>query len=147
MRHAIHLSLALAAATDPLPATAAEVLAGPVPATVLEVVDGDTITVRARIWLGQAIETRVRLAGIDTPELRGACATERNLAARARDRLAEQLSGRRVTLTEIRHGTYAGRVVATVSADGTPDVGRALLDAGLARAYAGRGRRPDWCGG
>ena len=77
------------------PALAAEILAGPVPATVIEVIDGDTIAVQARIWLGQAIKTRVRLAGVDTPELRGDCPAERELAARARDRLAESLSAAR----------------------------------------------------
>lgn len=136
--------LALMAA---LPAGAAEVLAGPIAATVLDVIDGDTITVRARIWLGQAIETRVRLADIDTPELRGSCPRERALAEQAREALASRIAGRQVTLSEIRYGTYAGRVVARVSVEDMPDIGHALLSAGLARAYAGRGARPDWCGG
>ena len=127
--------------------TAAEVLTGPVSAIVLTVIDGDTIAVQARIWLGQAIETRVRLAGIDTPELRGACDAERDLAARARGLLAEHLSGGRVILTEIRYGTYAGRVVARVSTTDTPDIAGSLIAAGLARPYGGRGPRPDWCGG
>ncbi len=62
---------------------AVEVLSGPVPATVIEVMDGDTVKVRARIWLGQDLSTRVRLAGIDAPELNGGCARERALAERA----------------------------------------------------------------
>ena len=127
-------------------AAAAETLAGPVDATVLDVIDGDTVTVRARIWLGQAIEIRVRLAGIDTPELRGRCDRERQLAAEARDVLTEQIAGRQVTLRDIRYGTYAGRVVARVSVRGEPDLGAMLLASGLARTYAGRGPRPDWCG-
>ena len=32
---------------------AGDVVPGPVPARVVAVIDGDTITVRARIWLGQ----------------------------------------------------------------------------------------------
>lgn len=129
------------------PARAAEVLAGPISATVIEVIDGDTISVQARIWLGQAVETRVRLAGIDTPELRGDCQAERELAARARDRLAESLSGGQVTLTDIRYGTYAGRVVARISTSETSDIAGSLIAAGMARPYGGRGPRPDWCGG
>lgn len=121
-------------------------LAGPVPATVLDVIDGDTITVRAQIWLGQAIETRVRLADIDTPELRGRCTRERVLAEQARAALEAWIAGRQITLTEIRYGTYAGRVVARVSAADKPDIGETLLAAGLARSYAGRGSRPNWCG-
>jgi endonuclease YncB( thermonuclease family) len=50
------------------------VLAGPVMARVIRVYDGDTILVRARIWVDQEIEIRVRLAGVDTPEIKGQCA-------------------------------------------------------------------------
>lgn len=141
-RHALALAAMLASA----PTAAAEILAGPVSAIVLDVIDGDTITVQARIWLGQAIETRVRLAGIDTPELRGDCEAERELAARARNRLAEKLSDGQVILADIRYGTYAGRVVARISTAGTPDIAGSLIAAGLARPYSGRGPRPDWCG-
>lgn len=142
-----HIALAALAVLASAPACAAEVLVGPVPATVLDVIDGDTITVRARIWLGQAIETRVRLADIDTPELRGRCERERALAEAARDTLIAGIADRPVVLSDIRYGTYAGRVVARVSADGTADFGQTLLSAGLARAYSGRGPRPDWCDG
>ena len=51
-------------------AQAAEPLPGPVPAEVVDIIDGDTVTVRARIWPGQFVETRVRLRGVDTPEIR-----------------------------------------------------------------------------
>jgi hypothetical protein len=52
---------------------AEDVLNGPVNAELLRVIDGDTIEVRARIWLGLDLTTRVRLSGIDAPELDGAC--------------------------------------------------------------------------
>ena len=65
------------------PATADERLPGPVPARVMAVIDGDTLVVKARIWLGQAVETRVRLADIDTPALRASCDSARLLAVRA----------------------------------------------------------------
>lgn len=128
---------------------AGETLAGPVPATVIEVIDGDTLSVRARIWLSQEVLTRVRLAGIDAPELRGACARERALAVRARNFLVGKLAlveGRRVEvrLLDIRYGKYARRVLARVETMAGEDLGRALLATGLARAYAG-GARPSWC--
>ncbi len=146
MSRSAHFVLPLLAALCAPSAMAAETLAGPVDAKVLEVIDGDTVTVRARIWLGQAIEIRVRLAGIDTPELRGRCDRERQLAAEARDALSDRIAGGDVTLRDIRYGTYAGRVVARVSTGGEPDLGEMLLASGLARSYAGRGPRPDWCG-
>ncbi len=92
-------------------------LAGPVPAEVLSVIDGDTIEVRAVVWLGQVVSTRVRLAGIDAPELRAKCARERALAERARAYLLARLEGgdrSRVRLRDIRYGKYAGRVLARV---------------------------------
>ena len=125
-------------------APAAEVVPGPVPAEVMGVIDGDTIAVRARIWIGQDIETRVRISGIDAPELRGACDSERALAVAARERLVELVAGGGVTLTEIRYDKYGGRVLARVRTRDGEDVGDTLIAARLARAYAG-GARVSWC--
>ena len=84
------LSSLLLAAAPLAPPALAEMLPGPVPAAVIEVIDGDTVRVRARVWLGQDVETAVRIAGIDTPELRGAdCDAERRLAEAARDHHAQ----------------------------------------------------------
>ncbi len=129
----------------PVHLVARDTLPGPVPAKVLRVIDGDSIVVRASIWLGQEVETAVRLLGVDSPELRGACREERNLAARSRDFTAELAgAGTEIKLSEIQLGIFAGRVLARVeSADGV-DIGQALIDAGLARAYDG-GRRVSWC--
>jgi endonuclease YncB( thermonuclease family) len=130
---------------------AGEALAGPVPAVVTAVLDGDTLEVRARIWLGQELTTRVRVAGIDAPEALSDCLRERALATRARAYLSARLrpAGARapaqVRLYEIRNGKYAGRVLARVESAAGLDLGRALLDAGLARSYDGR-RRAPWCG-
>jgi endonuclease YncB( thermonuclease family) len=131
------------------PAQAGERLAGPVPARVIAVIDGDTLEVRAHIWLGQELRTRVRLAGIDAPELEGKCAQERSLAAQARAYLRARLEpgegwGARVWLRNIRYGKYAGRVLARVETAGGEDLSRGLMAAGLARPYAGRARAA-WC--
>ncbi len=85
--HRAGLLVALAAVTVAASADMArqnDGVAGPVSASVLRVIDGDTITVRARIWIGQSVETRVRIAGVDTPELRGDCALDIELATAAR---------------------------------------------------------------
>jgi endonuclease YncB( thermonuclease family) len=125
---------------------AGERLAGPIEARVVDVVDGDTIVVRARIWLGQEVETRVRLMGVDAPELRGACGRERALAARARDFVRARIDGGAVVLADVRYGKYAGRVLARVRAPGGEDLSAALIATGLARAYDGRARA-SWCDG
>ena len=129
-----------------LPATlsARERLPGPIEADVVRVHDGDTLQVRARIWLGQVINTKVRLAGVDTPELRGRCDREQRMAEAARDFVQRKLNDPRVTLHDIRYGKYAGRVLARVVTRHGEDLGAALIAAGLARPYRGR-RRGSWC--
>ena len=129
------------------PLFARETLLGPVPATVLRVIDGDSLVVRATIWLGQEVETTVRLLGVDTPELRGACGEERNLATRSRAftaRLAD--TGAEISLSDIQLGKFAGRVLARIETDAGQDLASALLERGLGRVYRG-GRRAGWCNG
>ena len=138
------LAAALLAAAITAGSPAREPLPGPVPAQVIQVIDGDTIAVKARIWLNQELETRVRLAGVDAPELAGRCERERALAARARAFLEAMLDGGEVVLSQIQYGKFAGRVVARVETSSGEDLSAALLAAGLARAYAG-GPRAPWC--
>lgn len=131
-------------------AAAEDVITGPVPAVVEEVVDGDTLKVRAHIWLGQDVEIFVRLAGVDTPEPRGACEQERKLARTARDFVVSRLASggaeeAGVRLHDVRYGKFARRVVARVETASGLDLGAALLAAGLARPYDGA-RRQAWCG-
>ena len=145
MRYLIAVLLAL-----PGVAMAADTIPGPIQAEVIRVIDGDTIEVRAKIWLDQYIETNVRLAGLDAPELRGKCEREKALALRVKARL-EQLAkpGSRVRLTRIREGKYAGRVVAVVSFHylyGQETLATVLIAEGLGREYDG-GRREGWCDG
>jgi len=122
---------------------AAEALDGPVSAVVQRVVDGDTIDVRAAIWLGQTLLVRVRIEGIDAPELEARCSEERRLALAARDFLVRRLDGASVKLTAVVYDKYGGRVRAAVS-DGKGDVANALLALGLVRPYRGEKRQP-WC--
>ncbi len=119
-------------------------LPGPIPAELIRVVDGDTVDVRARIWLGQAVETRVRIAGVDAPELRGGCDAEKAVARRARERLETILASGPVALHEVRFGKFAGRVVARVVTASGVDPAPLLVAEGLARAYDGDARDP-WC--
>lgn len=121
-------------------------LDGPVAAEVLRVIDGDTIEVRAHIWLGQEVTTLVRVGGIDAPELRGKCESERAAARRAKARIEEHIDGREVTLRDIRFEKYAGRVMSKVETEAGEDLGAALTREGLVRAYNGAKRAP-WCAG
>ena len=138
------LAAALLAAAITAGSPARDLLPGPVPAQVIQVIDGDTIAVKARIWLNQELETRVRLEGVDAPELAGRCERERALAARARAFLEAMLDGGEVVLSQIQYGKFAGRVVARVETSSGEDLSAALLAAGLARPYEGGARTP-WC--
>ena len=123
---------------------AGDQLPGPVHAHVVRVVDGDTIDVDAHIWLGQVVHTRVRIGGVDAPELRGRCDLERKLAVEARDAVASHLVGKRVRLWDLDHDKYGGRVVARVTWGSGNDLGQWLMERGLARRYDGS-TRPMWC--
>ena len=127
------------------PADAGDQLAGPVPAEVIGVVDGDTLRVRAEIWLDLSIEVLVRIRGIDTPEIRGACELEKELAANATATLDLAVRERRVVLADIERDKYFGRVVATVATADGVDLALFMRESGLARAYDGGARLP-WCG-
>ncbi len=124
---------------------AREVLNGPIPARLLAVIDGDTIAVEAQVWLGQKLAIKVRLQGVDAPELKGRCDRERDLAVRAREFVGHQIGEGSVRLADVRYGKFAGRVVARVITANGSDLGRELLAAGLAQPYRG-GRRQSWCG-
>jgi len=116
------------------------VLPGPVPATLLRVIDGDTLLVRARVWLDLEVVARVRLRGVNAPELRAQDGEERARAAAARAFVAGLAEGASLTLTEIGKDKYGGRVVARVAVDGA-DLGSALLASGHARPIGARCRR------
>lgn len=146
VRAVLAILLGAACAAAPFPAAARETIAGPIPARVVRIVDGDTLIVRARIWLGQEVETAVRLDGIDAPELKSSCAAEREMAGRARDVIAGLADGRRVVLRDVRYGKFAGRVLARIETDAGQDLASALLERGLGRVYRG-GRRAGWCNG
>ena len=116
---------------------------GPVRAEVIRIVDGDTFEVSARIWLGEAVDVRVRIEGIDAPELHARCAEEFRRAEAARDYLSQRIAGGEVELSDVRYDKYGGRIRAVVR-DGGGNVGEAMIAAGLARPYHGE-RRRSWC--
>lgn len=125
-------------------AVAAETFGGPVQASVNTVVDGDTLDVTAHVWLGLNYTTRVRIRGIDTPELHSSCAAEKAMAEQARQRLV-RIAGDTVSLANVMDDKYGGRVDADVANAAGADLKAAMLATGLAHPYDGKGARADWC--
>ncbi|ABE37953.1 nuclease (SNase-like) [Rhodopseudomonas palustris BisB5] len=116
------------------------------PVDVLYAIDGDTFEARVHLWPGLDLATRVRLRGIDAPELKAQCAQELKLAEAATGALRGLLAQGGVAIYNIGPDKYQGRVVADVATKRTPNVSAALIEAGHARTY-GSGRREGWCGG
>lgn len=122
-----------------------EILAGPVTGQVVSVYDGDTVNVRLHVWIGQELETAVRIDGIDTPEMRGKCESERSKAEAARAELENLLASGKIILTDIRLEKYAGRVLAKAMTPEGISIADYLIEKGHARAYGGK-KRNSWCG-
>ena len=141
----------IGALTGSSPAQAKQVLKGPFPFQLLRVIDGDTFHARITIWLGQTVDVKVRLKGVDTPELNGKCAAEKKLAQQAKQFTADWLAKHPAQLVNVHYGTYAGRVLATTElksggSNAPPKVktlSAALLSENLAKPY--RGRKASWC--
>ena len=112
---------------------------------VLHGIDGDTFAARVHVEPGMDLNTRIRLRGIDAPELNGRCAQEVRLAEAAGDALGRLLREGAVTISNIGPDKYPGRIVADVATKRTLNVSAALLGSGLVRSYSG-GQRGGWCG-
>ena len=107
--------------------------------------DGDTITVTIP-GLPSVFghELGIRLNGIDTPEIRGKCENEKQLAKMAKHYVQCILERAwNVDLLDVGRGKYF-RVVATVIADGF-NINEWLLYSGLAIPYDGGTKTNPWC--
>ena len=128
----------------PLQGRAAQTLPGPFSFEVLQVIDGDTFRARVPIWLDQTVTVKIRLSGVDTPDMKGKCPAETARAKLARDFAVTWLQQDDLRLVNVRYGTYAGRVLATAQTAEGVTLSQALLQAELAQPY--RGLRAQWCG-
>jgi endonuclease YncB( thermonuclease family) len=114
------------------------------PVEVVRTIDGDTFEARVHLWPGLEMTTRVRLRGIDAPELKASCPQELQMAEAAGSALRGLLDEGDVTIYNIGPDKYNGRVVADAATRRTENVSAALLASGFARRYGG-GRRGGWC--
>ena len=106
--------------------------------------DGDTLRITMPGLAPELSEMLVRVAGVDTPEIKGKCEAEKTLAIQARDFVTRSLGeARSVQFCAPKWGKYAKRVIAEVMLDGK-NLSAALIERGLGRPYDG-GRRKRWC--
>lgn len=109
---------------------------------VIRVYDGDTITVN--IFDAPAIFGKhlgIRISGIDTPEIKGKCKQEKDLAMQARDYVKTFLGerGNVIDLMGCSRGKYF-RLVCSIE-----DLSERLIDKGLAVPYFGETKTKEWC--
>lgn len=117
----------------------------PVYATTGYIFDGDTFAAMVKLENGVMVSVRVRILGIDAPEIHGDCDSEIQIALKARDKLEKLLpNGSSVELSDIKDDKYLGRIDANVTLSDGRNVGTIMLNEKLARKYTG-GKRQKWC--
>jgi endonuclease YncB( thermonuclease family) len=110
-------------------------------------VDGDTFRVFVVLGSGETITAPVRIRGVDTPEIHGACDAEIRAARDASRALSNLLGSGDVLLDQISSDKYE-RVLARVQIrhnGALRDVAEVMVSAGYGRIYDGR-KRAGWCG-
>lgn len=113
------------------------------PVDVVRTIDGDTFLARVHQRDGRDLVARIRLRGIDAPEMKASCQDELNKAEAATDALRNLLGQGGVTIYNLGSEKY-GRVLADVATKRTTNVSAAMLAGGYARSYNG-GHRDGWC--
>ncbi|MFD0835358.1 thermonuclease family protein [Mariniflexile aquimaris] len=101
-------------------------------AKIIDVYDGDTVTAIVDLGFLHFQEMKLRLYGIDTPELRGA---EKQAGIVVRDLVREMILNKEVEIHSYKdkQGKY-GRYLANIIVDGL-DINKWLVDNGHAKPY------------
>jgi len=110
---------------------------------VIKVYDGDTITIASKLPFDNSPIYRfsVRLAGIDTPEIKGKTEKEKNMAIDAKNKLELMIINKYVLLKNITTEKY-GRILADVYLEDI-HINKLMIDQNLAVKYDG-GKKPQW---
>ena len=112
---------------------------------VTSIYDADTFRVNIQGWpdiIGKRMS--VRVLGVDAPEIRGKCPSEKKAARLAKQYTVEALrSAKKIELRDMQRGKYF-RILANVYIDGK-NLAEGLIVAKHGRAYHG-GKRSGWCG-
>jgi endonuclease YncB( thermonuclease family) len=100
----LSLGALVSKATPALPIKAVNTIAplrAVYPAEIVRVLDGDTFEARVKVWPGMEAVTRVRLRGVDAPEMKARCEDEREKALAAKDALMRMLNEGAVGLSNV----------------------------------------------
>ena len=114
-------------------------------AEVVSVYDGDTCTCVVDLGFKTSLRIKVRLIGIDTPEIRTKDSEEKELGYKTRDWLRERILGKKVILHTKEKGKF-GRWLGMIwdLEENKPEFensyNKKLINEGLAKEYWGGAR-------
>lgn len=104
-------------------------------AKVIDVYDGDTFDVEVDLGFKVTVKDRVRLRGVDAPEIRTKDKKEKRKAVESRDYVRGLIEGKVVDLSVYGYDKY-GRVLGDVDISGESLSGL-MMKNGYARSYDG----------
>lgn len=109
------------------------------------VYDGDTFYSELRSLPKPLKDVSIRISGIDTPEIRTTCASEKVMGFEAKAYLEKLFAGQtKVLVKNVDWDKYGGRIDGEVFLlDGT-NIAVKMIESGLAIPYDG-GKRQSWC--
>ena len=105
-------------------------------AKVISVYDGDTCTCVFDTYGLGLYKHRIRLSGIDTPEIRGKSLEEKKTAITVRDFVREKILGKIVNL-ECKGSDKYGRVLGVITCPSGEILNELLISNGMALKYDG----------
>jgi micrococcal nuclease len=104
-------------------------------AKVVHVYDGDTVHL-VFDYLGHLFKWHVRIAHVDTPELRTKNVEEKKMGYETRDKLRELIDGKMIDILCLEFDKY-GRVLAELTYNGTR-IDKWLIEKDYAKPYEGK---------
>jgi micrococcal nuclease len=115
---------------------------------VSKVVDGDTIDVDIDLGFDISFSSRVRLAGIDTPESRTADKIEKALGLESKEYLKKAIDGSKTVVIKTEKMDSSekyGRILGWVFLDGSEvSINQKMIDEGYAWGYLGDTKVKDF---
>lgn len=108
-------------------------------ADVIKVIDGDTVDLSVDLGFSLRINERFRLLGINAPESRSSDALEKIEGLKAKHRLEEVLSGKKVMINTVmdKKEKYGRYLVEIFLPDINESVNQMMIGDGLAVPYFG----------
>lgn len=110
-------------------------------AKVIDIYDGDTCTIA--MWVGfQRYSFKLRLFGIDTPELRTKNAAEKEAGYKAKEYLSNLILGKKIKIVFADKEEKFGRLMGTIYL-GEKNINSLMVSAGHAKEYFG-GKKEEY---